>query len=101
AHFDPEPGRPGKSYSRWGGFLDDVDRFDPLLFHITPKEAEGMDPQERLFLEVAWETLEDAGHTRRSLSATRRVGVFVGVMNGGYGRLGAATAAAGQANDAQ
>ena len=57
----------GKSYSKWGGFLDGADRFDPLFFNISPREAEGMDPQERLFLQACWEVLEDAGYTRRHL----------------------------------
>ncbi|HVI95245.1 MAG TPA: type I polyketide synthase, partial [Anaeromyxobacter sp.] len=78
-HFDAEKGRPGKTYGRWGGFLDDVDAFDALFFGISPKEAELMDPQERLFCETAWETFEDAGYARAAL-AGRRVGVFVGAM---------------------
>ena len=50
-------------YSRWGAFVDDVDKFDPLFFNIAPVEAELMDPQERLFLQTAWNALEDAGYT--------------------------------------
>ncbi|CAN93348.1 polyketide synthase [Sorangium cellulosum So ce56] len=83
AYFDAQKGRIGKSYSKWGGFIDGVDRFDPLFFHVSPREAQLIDPQERLFLQCAYETLEDAGYTRDSLSgpAVRgRVGVFVGVM---------------------
>ncbi|MES2929538.1 MAG: SDR family NAD(P)-dependent oxidoreductase [Pseudomonadota bacterium] len=74
----------GKTYSKWGGFLDDLDKFDPLLFGISPLEADFMDPQERLFLQAAWEALEDAGHTRDSIKAARGgagrlpVGVYVG-----------------------
>src|SRR5205085_6653817 len=76
------------SYSRWGGFLQDVDKFDPLLFGMSHREAEATDPQERLFLETVWMTLEDAGYTRSTLAAgSGRVGVYVGVMNGNYGRL--------------
>ncbi|QTD53418.1 SDR family NAD(P)-dependent oxidoreductase [Sulfidibacter corallicola] len=83
--FDEQRGKPGFSYTRWGGFIDGVDRFDPLFFHISPRDAEQMDPQERLFLEVAHSSIEDAGYTARNLSETRRVGVFVGVMNSAYG----------------
>ncbi|MBU8536763.1 SDR family NAD(P)-dependent oxidoreductase [Falsiroseomonas tokyonensis] len=68
-----------------GGFLRQVDRFDPLSFGISPAEAARMDPQERLFLETCWEAMEDAGHTRASLAGpARQGGVFVGVMYGDY-----------------
>ncbi|KHL51377.1 hypothetical protein OZ10_20060, partial [Xanthomonas cannabis pv. cannabis] len=83
-YYDPEPGKDGKIYARWGGFLDSIDRFDPLFFHISPKDAERMDPQERLFLEEAYRAIEDAGYTPRGLSDTGSVGVFVGAMNGVY-----------------
>lgn len=66
-----------------GGFIDDVDKFDSLFFNISPREAEVLDPQERLFLEVAWETLEDAGYYPELLAqdpASRKVGVFVGAV---------------------
>jgi polyketide synthase PksL len=96
-YFDTDRNRLGGSYSKWGGFLEDVDRFDPALFGITPLEAELMDPQERLFLETVWETLEEAGYGRQALAGSR-TGVFVGVMWGHYELLGAE--AIGQANGA-
>ena len=97
----PDPVRWGKSYSRWGGFIRDVDKFDSLFFNISPKEAERMDPQERLFLEMAWATLEDAGYTQEQLERiNHRVGVFVGVMNGNYTWFGAEAWARGQMNGA-
>ena len=68
----------------WAGLLDDVDRFDPEFFGISPREAELMDPQGRLFLEVAWGALEDAGCVGVNREAD--TGVFVGVMYGDYGR---------------
>ena len=77
-------------YSRWGAFVDDVDKFDPLFFNIAPVEAELMDPQERLFLQIAWHALEDAGYTRSDLARWVRkeyatnVGVFVGVTTNTY-----------------
>ena len=82
--------RYGESWYRWGGFLDDVDAFDPQFFHISPREARLLDPQERLFLETAWETLEDAGYTRSALAdptagdARGPVGVFAGVTYNNY-----------------
>ncbi|WP_327301294.1 SDR family NAD(P)-dependent oxidoreductase [Streptomyces goshikiensis] len=93
-HHDPSGSAPGRSYHRWGAFLDGVDRFDPLLFRISPREAERMDPAQRLFLETAWETLEDAGWPPSRLRAAHgghgpRVGVFVGVMHGQYQLLAA------------
>ena len=67
-YFDADKNKPGKTYCKWGGFLEGVDEFDPLFFNISPREAEKMDPQERLFLECAFATLEDAGYTREELS---------------------------------
>lgn len=70
----------------YGGFIGQIDRFDPLFFNIPPLQAEMMDPQARLFLEVAWEACEDAGfHQDRTLhyypsSGDKSVGVFVGVF---------------------
>ncbi len=84
--FDIEKGKKGKTYSKWGGFLKDIDKFDPLFFNISPKEAELMDPQERLFLQTSWETIEDAGYNPQKMD--RRVGVFVGVMYNEYAMFG-------------
>ncbi|MFH0348563.1 SDR family NAD(P)-dependent oxidoreductase [Bacillus vallismortis] len=81
----------GKTYSKWGGFIDDMDKFDPLFFNISPKEAELMDPQERLFLETVFHTIEDAGYTKHRLQS-EKVGVFVGVMYGQYQLYGASEA---------
>ncbi|MBF0119062.1 MAG: SDR family NAD(P)-dependent oxidoreductase [Desulfobacterales bacterium] len=70
-------------YCKWGSFLEDFDKFDPLFFNISPFEAELMDPQERLFLQTSWSTIEDAGYTRLKLSQYK-VGVFVGVTTNTY-----------------
>ena len=104
-YFDEDRRTPGKTYSKWGGFLNGVDRFDPLFFNISPREAEMMDPQERLFLECVYEAIEDAGYTRASLAAGAAsrypgspapVGVYVGVMYEEYQLYGAQEQARGK-----
>ncbi|MCC7367457.1 MAG: SDR family NAD(P)-dependent oxidoreductase [Chloroflexi bacterium] len=83
AIYDPDPRAPGKSYLRKGGFLDDVYSFSPLFFHLSPREAAFIDPQQRLFMEIAWETIEGAGYGGASLRGSR-TGVYVGVSSGEF-----------------
>ena len=66
-----------------GGFLKGLLEFDPLVFNISPREAESLNPKERLFLQCVWHLLEDAGYTSSSLSP-EVVGVFVGVTKSGW-----------------
>ncbi|MFE4053273.1 SDR family NAD(P)-dependent oxidoreductase [Streptomyces sp. YIM B13518] len=100
-HFDAGRRAAGKAYSKWGGFVDGAYEFDPLFFNISPREAEIMDPQERLFLQCVYETLEDAGYVRESVKTRAgnvlngRVGVFVGVMYEEYQLHGAQSQALG------
>ncbi|WP_439596797.1 SDR family NAD(P)-dependent oxidoreductase [Falsiroseomonas sp.] len=80
-----------------GGFLEDIESFDPLFFGLSPAEATAIDPQQRLFLQAAWHALEDAGHGPASLSG-RTCGVFAGTVAGDYE---ARLAQAGRAPDAR
>ena len=82
-HFDEDKEAPGKSYSKWMGALDEEDRFDAAFFNISPREAERMDPQQRLFLEESWKALEDAAYNPQRLAGAK-CGVFVGVSQGDY-----------------
>lgn len=82
-YYDPDPKRLDKTHSRWGGFLEDADKFDPLFFNISGMEAEVMDPQQRLFLEESWAALEQAGYANDSMSG-RACGVYVGAAPRDY-----------------
>lgn len=68
AHFDPEPGVPGKSYVRHAALVAGLELFDAAAFGIAPAEAVAMDPQQRLMLEAGFEAFHNAGHTKQSLS---------------------------------
>jgi acyl transferase domain-containing protein/acyl-CoA synthetase (AMP-forming)/AMP-acid ligase II/acyl carrier protein len=85
-YYDQNAATPGKMNTRWGGFLTNIDKFDPKFFGISPREADGMDPQQRLLLEVAWETLEHAGLAPEKLVGSQ-TGVFVGISSDDYSRL--------------
>jgi acyl transferase domain-containing protein/aryl carrier-like protein len=84
--YHPDVSKPGRINSRYGGFLDHIDRFDAQFFGISPREAAPADPQQRLLLELAYHAIEDAGLTLSFLSG-RQAGVFVGIASFDYGSL--------------
>ena len=85
-YYDPNPQIPGKMVTRWGGFVDGIDKFDARFFGITPREALRMDPQQRWLLEVTWEALEDGGLAPDRMSGTN-TGVFVGIASNDYANI--------------
>jgi len=82
-YYAPEPGKPGKTYSKWAGLIDEIDMFDPSFFGITQREAPFIDPQQRLLLEATWEALMDAGQQVDIVNG-EDTGVFVGVSTRDY-----------------
>ncbi|MEJ8302799.1 SDR family NAD(P)-dependent oxidoreductase, partial [Saccharibacillus sacchari] len=75
-----------QTYAKFGGFMKEVDKFDPLFFGISPKEAELMDPQQRLFMLMVWQAIENAGYKPSDLSGTR-TSLFVGVATQDYNEI--------------
>ena len=78
-----DPQEPGKTNCKWCGCIPGVSEFEPLFFEISPKEAETMDPRQRLLLQESWKALEDAGYGAEQIKA-KKIGMFVGVEQGDY-----------------
>jgi len=81
-YYDPEKAKAGRSYCKWGGFLEDVDSFDASFFNMSPREANAIGHQGRLFLETVWNLLEETGYVRDKLQQRyeANVGVYLGAM---------------------
>jgi acyl transferase domain-containing protein/acyl carrier protein len=86
AYFHPDPATPGKMYTRAGGFIADIDKFDAAFFGISPREARRIDPQQRLLLELTWDALESAGIGPQRIAGSQ-TGVFVGISLSDYAAL--------------
>src|SRR6195256_2667844 len=82
-YYDREPAVPGRTFVKRGGFLDQIDKFDPQFFGISPREAPYVDPQHRLLLETSWEAIENAGLVL-DFQEGSDIGVFVGISHNDY-----------------
>jgi myxalamid-type polyketide synthase MxaE and MxaD len=86
AYYDPDPSTPGRMYTRFAGTVEGIDQFDAGFFGVSPREAAAIDPQQRMLLELSWETLEHGGIAPASVAGTR-TGVFVGISTHDYFHL--------------
>lgn len=83
-YFNEDRMQPGKTYAKYGAFVDDIFGFDAHFFGISSSEAKSMDPQQRLLLETTWHALEDAGIVPQTIKQ-KQVGIFVGIGQIDYG----------------
>ena len=96
-YYSPTPCQPGKTVSRYGGFIRNIAQFDADFFGISPAEAITLDPQQRLLLEVAWESVEYAGISMKELAGSN-TGVFIGACKAEYWDLQKSTSQGFSAN---
>ncbi|WP_106793599.1 SDR family NAD(P)-dependent oxidoreductase [Aquimarina sp. Aq78] len=75
--------QPDKTRCKWGGIVEDRDCFDPLFFNISPKEAESMNPHQRLVLQESWNAIENSGYNPKDLSGSQ-TGIYIGAEPTGY-----------------
>lgn len=81
-----EPASVSSNALKWDGFVTDIDKFDANFFNISAIEAESMDPQQRMMLELSWPCFEDAGIQPERL-AGGSAGVYFGMCNYDYKEL--------------
>ncbi len=81
--YDPRAATPGKMNTKWGGFIEEIDYFDPRFFGISTYEASEIDPQQRLLLETSWRLLEDAGWKKARITGSN-TGTFIGISTNDY-----------------
>ncbi|QDV67061.1 Phthiocerol synthesis polyketide synthase type I PpsC [Rosistilla carotiformis] len=79
-YYHPKNDVANRMVTRWGGFVDGIEDFDPFFWGVSPREASRMDPQQRWLLETAWEAIEDSGIAPGKLKGTQ-TSVFVGVAS--------------------
>src|SRR5690606_292202 len=84
-YYAANPAKIGCISTQFGSFLDGSDKFDASFFQVSSREANLLDPQQRLILEVSWEALENSGIAPSTL-AGNKVGVFIGQMHHDYER---------------
>ena len=84
--YHPDPSVPGKATTFKGGYLDNIDQFDPFFFGISPSEAKNMDPQQRLLMELSYEALDDSGQNIEETSGSK-TGVFIGISINEYSQI--------------
>jgi acyl transferase domain-containing protein/NADPH:quinone reductase-like Zn-dependent oxidoreductase/acyl carrier protein/ubiquinone/menaquinone biosynthesis C-methylase UbiE len=84
--YHSDAAKPGRTYSQWGGFIDNVRHFDAQFFGISPREAAKADPQQRLLLELAYEALQDCGSVPAQIAGSNG-GVFIGISTYDYGGM--------------
>jgi acyl transferase domain-containing protein/NAD(P)-dependent dehydrogenase (short-subunit alcohol dehydrogenase family)/SAM-dependent methyltransferase len=82
-YYDPTPGTPGKTHTRYGAFVEGITDMDPVFVGVAPKNAASIDPQHRLFGAACWAAIEDAGIAPLSLDGSL-TGVFVGMWSVEY-----------------
>lgn len=85
-YYDADKNKPGKMSTRYAGFVDGIELFDPTFFSITPKAAEYLDPQQRMLLKQVWHAIENAAIAPNSLKGSD-TGVFIGISSHDYETL--------------